>query len=61
MKKSNKFVNLLKLINEFEDWKQKNNVENVFKEFEDKYYEIIINQEKILKELKELRNKPKQI
>ena len=32
-KKSNKFTNLLKLINEFENWKKQNNVENIVENF----------------------------
>ncbi len=56
-KKSNKFTNLLKLINEFENWKKQNNVENVFNEMEKRYNEIKDKQDEILNELKELKSK----
>ena len=56
-KKSNKFTNLLKLINEFEDWKKQNNVESVFIEMEKRYDEIKDKQDEILKELRELNSK----
>ena len=56
-KKSNKFTNLLKLINEFENWKKQNNVENVSNEMEKRYNEIKDKQDEILNELKELKSK----
>lgn len=56
-KKTNKIMSLFKLINEFEEWKKKHNVENVFSLFEDRYYKIISKQDRILKELEEIKQK----
>ena len=53
-KKKNNFFSLLKLVDEFNKWKDKNNIGNVFFEMENRYNKIITQQNKIIEELRKL-------
>jgi hypothetical protein len=51
----NKLSNLFNLINNFEQWKKQNKVDNVFLLVESRYQEILQNQNKILNEIEKLK------
>ncbi len=56
MIKKNFLATMLALLRDFEEWKRKNNIGNVFEELEKRYKTLINNQNKILSEIKKINS-----